>query len=148
VPSQIRWVQPNQVYETTLRTVDRQFSFKPNQHSKNPLLAESSPLNALDPNNDIIPEPSILNIIGAAVGRALEQYPVQLHSFESNISHLHEVFSVTEEQRDNLPGFLRTVHSLIARGVNKTWVGMGISSAGGPEFTRGRLGDGPDICTS
>jgi hypothetical protein len=101
--------------------VDRQFSFTPNQHPENPLRAESSPLNALDMSNDIIPEPSIINIIGSAVGRALKRFPIQIHGFESNSNHLHEKFSVTEEQRDNLPGFLRTVHSLIATGVNNTW---------------------------
>ena len=117
----VRWINPNQVYELTVRSVDRQFVFKPNHHSQNPLLAEHCPLNALDMDNDVIPEPSIINVIGAAVGRALEKYPVQIHCFESNISHLHEVLSVTEDQRANLPGFLRSVHSLIARGVNRIW---------------------------
>ncbi len=119
--SLIRWVQPNQVYELTMRTVDRQFLFKPNHHPKNPLLADTCPRNALDMNNDILPEPSIINTIGSAVGRALERYPVQIHCFEFNINHPHEQFSVTEEQRPNLPGFLRSTHSLIARGVNRTW---------------------------
>ena len=117
----IRWIQPYQVYELTMRTVDRQFLFKPNHHPKNPLLADSCPLDALNMNNDIIPDSSIINTIGSAVGRALEKYPVQIHCFESNITHLHEKFSVNEEQRGNLPSFLRSTHSLIARGVNKTW---------------------------
>ena len=119
--SLIRWVQPNRVYELTMRTVDRQFLFKPNHHQENPLLADTCPPDALNMNNDIIPEPSIINTIGSAVGRALAQYPVQLHCFESNITHLHEKFSVTEEQRTFLPGFLRSTHSLIARGINRTW---------------------------
>ena len=119
--ARIRWVQPNRVYEATVRTVDRTFLFKPNHHPENPLLASTSPLNALDPDNDIIPEPSIINIIGAAIGRALEKHPVRVHCFEASVNHLHEQCSTTEEQVDHMPGFLRTVHSLIARGVNKTW---------------------------
>ena len=119
--SLIRWIQPNQVYESTIRTVDRQFLFAPNHHPKNPLIADTCPLNALDMNNDIIPESSIINTVGSSIGRALKKYPVQLHSFELNINHPHEQFSVTEEQRPNLPGFLRSAHSLIARGVNRTW---------------------------
>jgi hypothetical protein len=119
--NRVRWVVPDRVYESTVRTVDRNFLFKPNHHPDNRLLANTSPLNALDMSNDIIPEPSIINIIGAAVGRALEKYPIRLHCFEANTSHLHEEYSVTEEQVDNLAGFLRSVHSLIARGVNKTW---------------------------
>ena len=67
--AKIRWIQPNKVYESTVRTVDRTFLFKPNHHPENPLLKETSPLNALDSSNDIIPEPSIINIIGAAVRR-------------------------------------------------------------------------------
>ncbi len=119
--SLIRWIQPNQVYELTMRTVDRQFLFAPNHHPKNPLIADTCPINALNMNNDIIPESSIINTVGSSIGRALKNYPVQLHSFELNINHPHEQFSVTEEQRPNLPGFLRSAHSLIARGVNRIW---------------------------
>ena len=117
----IRWIQPNQVYEASVRTVDRQFLFTPNHHPDNPLLANTSPINALDLSNDIIPKPSIINIIGAAVGRALEKHPIQIHAFEANMSHLHEQFSANEKQVDNAADFFRTVHSLIARGINKTW---------------------------
>ena len=116
----IRWVVPNRVYESTVRTVDRNFLFKPNHHPENPLLANTCPLNAFNMDNDIIPEPSIINIIGAAVGRSLEKCPIRLHCFEVNISHIHEKCSATEEQVDNIAGFERCVHSLIARGVNKT----------------------------
>ena len=119
--SKIRWVKPNQVYESTVRTVDRTFLFKPNHHPDNPLLAERTPLNALDPNNGIIPEPSIINIIGSAVGRALKKHPIQIHCFEASVNHLHEEFSATDEQVDHLADFFRATHSLIARGVNKTW---------------------------
>ena len=122
MPAKIRWVKLNQVYESSVRTVDRMFLFKPNHHPDNPLLAESCPVNALDPNNDIIPEPSIINTIGSAVGRALEKHPIQIHCFEAGINHLHEEFFATDEQVDHLADFFRTVHSLIARGVNKTWL--------------------------
>ena len=83
--ARIRWLKPNQVYESSVRTVDRQFLFKPNHHPKNPLLADTCPLSAMDHNNDLIPEPSIINIIGASVGRALEKYPIQIHCFEAKI---------------------------------------------------------------
>ena len=55
----IRWIQPNQVYELTMRTVDRQFLFTPNHHPRHPLLADTCPRDALNMNNDIIPESSI-----------------------------------------------------------------------------------------
>jgi hypothetical protein len=121
MPARIRWVKPYQVYESSIRTVDRTFLLKPNHHPNNPLLADTCPLNALAPSNDLVPVPSIFNIIGASVGRALEKYPIQIHCFEANISHIHEAFSVTEEQVDNVSRFFQTAHSLIARGVNKTW---------------------------
>jgi len=117
----VRWVVPDRVYESTVRTVDRQFLFTPNHHPEDPLLANTSPLGAMSMDNDLIPEPSIINIIGSAVGRTLEKYPIQLHCFEANSSHLHEQYSANSEQTGNLAGFVRGVHSLIARGVNKTW---------------------------
>jgi hypothetical protein len=89
----LRWVIPNRVYEATIRTVDRQFSFKPNHRSDNPLLEESCPPKALDLQSDIIPTPSIINIMGAAVGRALKRFPIQLYAFEGNITHIHMLFS-------------------------------------------------------
>jgi hypothetical protein len=119
VGSRIRWIEPNQVYETSIRTVDRCFLFVPNHDKNNPLLAESSPPNALDPGTDIIPEPSVINTIGAAVGRALRNHPIQIHCFESNSNHIHVVFSATEKQLDNVAPFFRDVHSLIARGINR-----------------------------
>jgi hypothetical protein len=99
--------------------VDRCFLFVPNHREDNPLLAKSSPPNALDPNIDIIPEPSVINIIGAAVGRALRNHPINLHCMESNTNHIHVTFSATEEQLDNVAPFFRDVHSLIARGINR-----------------------------
>jgi hypothetical protein len=119
VVGRIRWIEPNQVYETSIRTVDRCFLFVPNQRKDNLLLAGSSPQNALDPNNDIIPEPSVINIIGAAIGRALWNHPISIHCLESNTNHIHVTFSATEEQLDNVVPFYRTLHSLIARGINR-----------------------------
>jgi hypothetical protein len=119
--NRIRWAVPERVYETTVRTVDRQFLFVPNHHPENRLLANTCPLNALDLDNDIIPEPSIINIIGSAVGRALEKYPIQIHGLEASINHIHEMLSALLEQLGNIDGFMRCAHSLIARGVNKTW---------------------------
>ena len=117
----IRWLRPYIVYELTARTVDRQFLLKPNHHQMNPLLEQSCPLNALDPTNDVIPQSSIFNIIGAAVGRALDEHPIRLHWVEANISHFHIGFSFDREQLKNVAPFFQHVKSLIARAVNKTW---------------------------
>lgn len=117
----IRWLRPQNLYESTSRTVDRQFLFKPNHHPKNPLLEQDCPLEALDPNNDIIPRPSVINIIGASIGRALRENPIQIHWYESNINHLHVGFSFDRAQMGNAAAFHRDSKSLIARELNRTW---------------------------
>ena len=83
--AKIRWLQPDKVYEMTIRTVDRTFLFTPNHNRDSPLLDADSSFDALNPRNDVIPIPSVINIFGAAIGRALIKYPIQLHAFESNI---------------------------------------------------------------
>lgn len=117
--AKIRLFEPNQVYETSIRTVDRTFLFAPNHRKGHPLLAKSSAPNALDPRIDVMPESSIINNTGASVGRALANHPIQLHSFESNINHLHITFSVDEQQLDNIVPFFQNALSLIARGINR-----------------------------
>jgi hypothetical protein len=112
-------IEPDYVYETSIRVVDRAFLFAPNHLKSHPLLSDLSPPSTLNPKNDAIPEPSIINVIGAAVGRALTQAPIAIHGFEANINHLHIIFSATENQLDNILPFFRTAFSLIARGVNR-----------------------------
>jgi len=119
VGARIRMYEPNQVYEASIRTVDRAFLFAPNHHKSQPLIADSSPTSALDSRNNLIPEPSVVNIFGAAVGRALRRYPIAIHGFEGNINHLHICFSASESQLDNIVPFFRSTLSLIARGVNR-----------------------------
>jgi hypothetical protein len=101
--------------------VDRQFLFKPNHHPQNPLLEQSCPLEALDPENDIVPKPSVINVIGASIGRALKENPIQIHWYESNINPLHVGFSLDRSQIDNAAGFFRDTNSLIARELNRAW---------------------------
>jgi len=119
VGARIRMYEPNQVYEATIRTVDRAFLFAPNHHKSRPLIADTSPPNALDTRNNLIPEPSVVNIFGAAIGRALRRFPISIHYFEANIDHPHIGFSASEDQLDNIVPFFQTAFSLIARGVNR-----------------------------
>jgi hypothetical protein len=120
VGAKIRMIEPDQVYEASIRTVDRTFLFSPNHRKSYPLLAASSPPSTLSLDNDVIPDPSIINVIGAAVGRALVDAPIQIHGFEANINHLHLIFSATQTQLDNIIPFFQTAFSLIARGVNRS----------------------------
>jgi hypothetical protein len=94
----IRRLQPHIVYESTFSTVDRQFLIKPNHHPHNALLEQSCSLEALDPKNDIVPKPSVINVIGASIGRALQEYRIQIQWYESNINHLHASFSFNRSQ--------------------------------------------------
>ena len=116
-----RWIVPFRVYELSIRTVDRCFLFRPNHDKKHPLLDAASPPRCLSPDNDLIPESSVINIIGAAVGRAMENHPIRIHAIESNINHIHVVYSLTESQMDNVVPFFRQMLSTIARKVNRLW---------------------------
>ena len=113
--------EPGVVYDTVSGTVDRAFLFAPNHRKDNPLLRFDCHPNALSPDNLIIPEPSIINIVGSSIGRALKENPIDIHWFEQNISHQHPGFSADRDNIGNIPGFFRHTNSLIARGVNKTW---------------------------
>ena len=119
--SRIRWWQRGKVYSAVERTVDQQFLFTPNHRRDQPLLRFDCPPDALDLGNDIIPRPSIVNIIGASVGRALEKHPVRLHWLEGNINHLHSGFSVLGDDLGAPSHFKQIANSLIARGVNRNY---------------------------
>ena len=127
--TRLRLYEPGLTYNSVSRTVDRTFLFKPNHRKDNILLAEGCPANALDMRNRIVPVPSIINIIGSSVGRALANNPIELNWFEGHVSHNHHGSTCTEEFVDNIAGFFRHANSLIARQVNKAW------EREGPVFT-------------
>jgi len=131
--ARIRWFEPEVVYEVTARTVDRTFLFKPSHRKGSPLLRRDYPASSLRLDNPVVPKPSIINIIGSSIGRALQRTPVNIHCYESNINHPHTLFSAEEEQLKNIPKFFQQANSLIARGVNETW------AREGAVFTRARV---------
>ncbi len=119
--SRLRMFEPHKVFEVVSGTVDREFLFLPNSHPNDPLLRYDCPLDAFDPTNDVLPQPSTFNIIGYAFARALELSPVNLHCSEQNTSHLHTEISGDEKTIANIPSFYRNAHSSIARQINKTY---------------------------
>ena len=116
-----RWIVPHRAYELSIRTVDRCFLFRPNHDKRYPLLDAASSPKSLDPGNDIIPLPSIINIFGAAIGRALGKHPIRIHAIECSTNHIHIVFSVSEEQMNNVVPFFRQFLSTVARKINRLW---------------------------
>jgi hypothetical protein len=115
----IRLFEPGIVYNVTHRTVDRQFLFRPNHHPRQPLLDARCSPQALDPNNRIIPVPSVINIVGSSYVRAMQHSPVQLHCCELNINHPHDVVSqLPDGEPGSIPIFYRNAKSLIARQIN------------------------------
>jgi hypothetical protein len=119
VGCRIRWFRTGRTYSAAIRCNDRQFLFRPNHNPENPLLDAACPANALDPNNDVTPVPSLINIFGASVGRALANHPVDLNWYEANVDHEHDGVTPRDDaQRAAIAEFFRDAHSLIARGVN------------------------------
>jgi hypothetical protein len=120
VGSRIRRYDTGVVYSAATRCNDRQFLFRPDHNPANPLLAASCPANALNKANDVTPVPSVVNVIGASVGRALAKHPVDLNWFEANLDHEHAgVAPADGAQRAEIPHFFRGAHSLIAREINR-----------------------------
>ncbi len=117
----IRFWEPNVVYSSTIRCNDRQFLLKPDHSSRNLLIAGACPPNSLDVRNHFIPEPSVINIVGAAVARAQRLYPLNVHWVEANINHLTIGFSAGPDQLGNISDFFRTVNGVIACKLNKKW---------------------------
>ncbi len=117
----IRHWEPYKVYSATIRCNDRQFLLKPDHNPGNPLLSADSPPSSLDVRNPYIPQPSVINIIGAAVARAQQLHPINLHWVDSNINHLTIGYSASPDQLGNISDFFRTVNSIIARKLNKKW---------------------------
>jgi len=115
----IRRFEPGFVHSAACRCNDRQFLFRPNHNPHNPLLHATCPANALDPDNDHIPVPSVINVIGASVGRALLRHPVALNWFEANLHHEHDGFTPSDDTRERVPQFFRDAHSLVAREINR-----------------------------
>ena len=113
--------------------MDRTFLFAPNHRADNPLLRCDCPPNALSLDNDLTPKPSIINIIGSSIGRAMERHPIDLHYYESNINHPHSAYSADADRLENIPKFFQHSNALIARGINWTW------EREGAVFTRARV---------
>ena len=57
----------------------------------NPLLREDSDPDSLEPWNNLVPKPCMINIVGASIGRALEKYPVPLYAVSSSMSRFQGV---------------------------------------------------------
>lgn len=106
------------VYEAVHAVVDRAFAFAPNHNTEQPLLHRDCPAYALDPNSDVMPVPSTLNVIGAALARAQELAPVHLHAAEFNIGHAHTMVSAIGDQLTSIANFYRNAMSQIARRLN------------------------------
>ena len=120
--SRIRVFEPNVVYSIVIRTVDRCFAFKPDHDRKHPLLAAGCPLDSFDRFNKTIPDPSVINIVGASAARAKQLAQVNLHWVEANSNHLQTGISVSsEEHLGNIPEFFRNFHSSVAIKLGKKW---------------------------
>jgi REP element-mobilizing transposase RayT len=65
------------------------------------------------------PSRDVNNIIGACLGRALEEHPLMLHSVTTNINHMELIFSIGEGQADNVSRFLREFAGPAARDLNR-----------------------------
>ncbi len=76
----LRLYEPFIVKSNVIRCVDRQFLLSPNHDfNGDPLLEKGCPPESLDPNNDLIPKPSIINIIGSTAARAQEITRAKVH---------------------------------------------------------------------
>jgi hypothetical protein len=116
----IRRFEVGVVYSAVARCNDRAFCFRPNRNPANPLLDASCRANALDLANDDVPIPSVMNIVGASVGRALGRHAIPLNWLEGNIHHEHDGFTPRHDtDRANVPHFFRDAHSLMAREINR-----------------------------
>jgi putative transposase len=80
-------------YHATLECIDRMFLLKPS--------------------------PIVNNAIGSSLGRALAEYPIQLHSATTNINHMELVFSLGPKQTQNASRFLQLFESLAAKELNR-----------------------------
>ena len=116
----LRLWEPQNIYSCVENSVDRQFLFRPDHRTDNHLLRWDCPPDALNTDNDTIPEPSIINTIGAAIVRAQKKHPVDIFWFEGNINHQHSGIGAKDGGLDALSKFKQQSNSIIARGINKT----------------------------
>jgi hypothetical protein len=118
----IRLFEPGIVYNVTHRTNNRQFLFRPNHNPGHILLARDCPANALDMSNELVPKPSIINVIGSSYVRAMQKYPVDLYWTQYNINHGHDGIAPSlYGDLGAVPLFYRHAKTLIAKQVNKAW---------------------------
>ncbi len=92
MPRKPRMWTSDVVYELTLRCEHRMFLLKPDE--------------------------DIENIMGSTLGRALNFYPIKLHSFDTNINHFHCLFSLAPDQIENASNFLRYFNGQSAKQLN------------------------------
>ncbi|MDD5306482.1 MAG: hypothetical protein PHU25_04095 [Deltaproteobacteria bacterium] len=119
VGSRIRLWQSDVVYSAVIRCVDRQFLLRPDHDPRHPLLTKGCPVSSLEFGNNLIPSPSIINIIGSAAARAKQLHPVRLHAVEANVNHSHVLISASRDNVDNLSDFFRTFNGAIASQLNR-----------------------------
>ncbi len=120
--SPIRVFEPGIVYAIVIRAVDRQFVFKPDHNPRYPLLAAGCPMESFERFSKTLPDPSVINIVGAAAARAKELAEVNLHWVEANSSHLQTGISVSRaEDVGKISAFFRNFHSAVARKLGKKW---------------------------
>ncbi|MCP3667298.1 MAG: hypothetical protein GY696_33195 [Gammaproteobacteria bacterium] len=119
--SRIRLYEPGFVYSAVSGTVDRTFLLKPDHLPDNRLVSGYYLPDFLSPGEKLVPLPSIINAIGAGIGRSLKDNPINIHWFEGNINHMHSGFSGCENTVGKIPDFYRDTNSKIARFVNHTW---------------------------
>jgi hypothetical protein len=120
--SRIREYRPGIVYAIVIRTVDRRFAFKPDHNPKYPLLAAGCPTSSFERSTETIPNPSVIDIVGASAARAKELAEVNLHWVEANSNHLQTGISVSRaEDVGNIPQFFQNFHSAVATKLGKKW---------------------------
>jgi hypothetical protein len=119
----LRFFEPDFIYSAVERTVGRQFLFKPNHLPDHPLLLAGCDPRSLDPNNKLIPRPSIINIIGSSLVRAQQNtdHRVDLFWAEGNINHVHTGLGAhCDLGLARIVDFKRDANSMIARFTSKT----------------------------
>ena len=117
----IRVYEPNTVYSVVIRCSDQQFLFKPDHGPECILLTNGCPIESFDRFHDTIPKPSVVGIIGAALARAQELTPINIHFCESTINHIHLGFSADVDHLQHISDFFRNFTSYIAVKLNKKW---------------------------
>ena len=89
----IRIWKEHAMYHATYNCIDRMFLLKPSK--------------------------KVNNIIGSCLARAIQRYPVRLHSCTTNINHLEIIYSLISGKLNNASSFLQYFAGLVARELNR-----------------------------